>query len=42
MPESNGFASATRDSMLPPSTRWFSPIGRAYYLEMTYRFGGND
>jgi len=24
------------------ASRWFSPIGRAYYLEMTYRFGGND
>ncbi|HVV95558.1 MAG TPA: TonB-dependent receptor [Rhodanobacteraceae bacterium] len=23
------------------ASRWFSPIGRAYYLEATYRFGGS-
>ncbi len=24
------------------ASRWFSPIGRAYYFEVVYRFGGSD
>lgn len=24
------------------ASRWFSPVGRAYYFEVTYRFGGSD
>jgi iron complex outermembrane recepter protein len=24
------------------ASRWFSPIGRAYFLDLTYRFGGSE
>jgi iron complex outermembrane receptor protein len=24
------------------SSRWFSPIGRAFFVEANYRFGGSD
>jgi outer membrane receptor protein involved in Fe transport len=23
-------------------SRWFSPVGRAFFLEASYRFGGHD